>query len=737
MTIEKSIRLRIAVPAPLRQYFDYLPPETGSWESLQPGMRVRVPFQRRELIGIFMGFTRECGVARDRLKSVIEVLDTEPVFFADLLQLCLWAADYYHYPIGEVLENALPILLRQGRSIKLTKENYWFLTEQGRAIDFATLKRAPRQIECLKLLQQYPAGVTAKQFVAHCIPKTIVNSLCKKGLIAIRAEESSNAAFFENRGQSEVLLLNPAQQAAVSAIQCCNDFQVFLLNGVTGSGKTEVYLQAITPILKEKKQVLVLVPEIGLTPQTIQRFRERFFVPVVALHSGLSEKERLNAWSLSKSGDAAIIIGTRSAVFSPFKNLGLIIVDEEHDLSFKQQDGFRYHARDLAIMRAHLNKIPIVLGSATPALETLHKAEQGKFHHLSLPERAGNAQLPQFNILDIRNKSLEQGLSQPLLDEIKNHLARDEQVMLFLNRRGFAPVLLCHMCGWMANCKRCDMRMTYHLHSKRLHCHHCDIQKISPLKCEACGKKDLQLVGLGTERLESALEKYFPNVSIARIDRDSVQRKGSLEKLLQSIQSGEHRILIGTQMLAKGHHFPNVTLVGIVDADGGFFSSDFRALERMGQLLLQVAGRAGRMEKAGKVIIQTRHPDHPLFHQLLKESYQQFATTLLQERAAALLPPYSYFALFRAEAHQVEHATDFLQQIKTLINPSGKNLQVLGPIPAPMPRRAGQHRVQLLVQAKLRPQLQHFLKNLLPEIEKITIKQRVKWSLDVDPLEMF
>ncbi len=729
--------LQIAIAVPLRRYFHYLPPQNEAWESLQRGARVCVSFGQRELVGIFMGFVTQSDIPVDKLKSVTRVIDNHSLISSDILELGLWASDYYHHPIGEVLTHSLPILLRQGKSLTLHQEHYWHLTEAGKNVDFVTLKRAPRQIELLSYLKLHPEGLSANQLRLQGISKTIINALSKKEWITLRATQSESAKRkVSNENQS--LILNSAQQVAVSAILAAsNTFQVFLLDGVTGSGKTEVYLQTIVQVLKDQKQVLVLVPEIGLTPQTIQRFRERFSVSVIALHSSLSEKERLNAWHLAHTGEAKILIGTRSAIFSSLPNLGLIIVDEEHDLSFKQQDNFRYHARDIAIMRAYFKKIPIVLGSATPALETLHKAQQGKFIHLLLPNRAGAAQLPQFSVLDIRNKQLEEGLSQPIIEEIRQHLQRDEQVMLFLNRRGFAPILMCHACGWLAICKRCDMRMTYHKQTQSLHCHHCDSQAKLPAQCKACNAKELQPLGLGTERLEHVLQKNFPEYSIARIDRDSTQRKGSMEALLDAIQSGEHRILIGTQMLAKGHHFPNVTLVTIVDADGGFFSGDFRALERMGQLLLQVAGRAGRVEKKGKVIIQTHHPDHPLLHQLFHGSYQQFATTILQERAATALPPYSFFALFRAEAYQVQHATNFLQEVKKLFHPISKELQLLGPIPAPMPRRAGRYRVQLLLQASQRPLLQSFLKELLPEIEKIRMKQRVRWSLDVDPVEMF
>lgn len=734
MTQANLIALRLAIPAPLRQLFDYLPPTCCNLTHLQPGMRVRVPFQRRELVGILIEVTTEPDLPFNKLKAAREIIDDASIFPPDIWQLCLWAADYYHYPLGEVLAAAMPVLLRQGKLPEQAQESYWQLTPQGQSIEIETLKRGAKQIELLKLLAQHPAGLTAKELRHHGIAKSVLKALAEKQLIKI----DLRAANLVCASAGEVdLLLNAAQQEAVTAIRAATAFQVFLLDGITGSGKTEVYLQAIHFFLAQQKQILVLVPEIGLTPQTIQRFRERFSVPVVALHSGLSEKERLNAWINAKSGMAKIIIGTRSAIFTPFANLGLIVVDEEHDLSFKQQEGFRYHARDLAIMRAHLNKIPIVLGSATPCLETLHNAQQKRYQHLRLPERAGDAQLPAVRILDIRKISLEQGLSPALLAEITTHLNQGDQVMLFLNRRGFSPVLMCHACGWMAMCKRCDMRMTYHQSPERLHCHHCDAQRNLFKQCESCGEKELQTIGLGTERLEQVLEKYFPDISIARIDRDTTQRKGTLEDLLDKIQRNEHRILIGTQMLAKGHHFPNVTLVAIVDADGGFFSADFRALERMGQLLLQVSGRAGRAEKAGKVIIQTHHPDHPLLHQLLRESYHQFALTLLQERQEARLPPYFFFALFRAEAYHPQHATQFLQQIKKLTDSAGESIRILGPISAPMPRRAGRYRVQLLIQAQQRPLLQNFLKKLLPEIEKIPSKHRVNWSLDVDPLEMF
>ena len=664
--------LNIAVPTPLRQHFDYLAPlDLVDGDLLQPGVRIRVPFGKRESIGILLSLSNETKIPLNKLKPALEVIDSEPIFTQDIMKLCLWAADYYHYPLGEVFSAAMPALLRQGKAALFSKKS--------------------------------------------------------RGQLSQNEGWEAPASF----------VLNADQQAAVTAIQKAKEtFQVFLLDGVTGSGKTEVYLQSMTEILRDQKQVLVLVPEIGLTPQTIQHFRERFNLPVIALHSGLSERERLDAWLYAKNGMAKIIIGTRSAIFTPFANLGLIIVDEEHDLSFKQQDGFRYHARDLAVMRAQANRIPIVLGSATPSLESLHNAAQGRFQHLRLLERAGIAKLPVFEIIDIRKKLLDEGLSPALLDAMREHLNRGEQVMLFLNRRGFAPVLMCHACGWMVECKRCDTRMTYHQNPPRLHCHRCEGQRSMIKNCEHCQERQLQPVGLGTERLETVLEKHFSNLSIARIDRDSMQRKGALEALLARVHSGEHHILIGTQMLAKGHHFPNVTLVAIVDTDGGFFSSDFRALERMGQLILQVSGRAGREEKAGKVMIQTHHPHHPLLQTLLTEGYAAFAKNILQERQQTLLPPYSFSVLFRAEAHQLSRAMEFLQEIKNKTKNTKDKMLVSGPVPAPMARKAGYHRSQLFFQAQTRSILQNFLRKILPEIDNIKSKQKVRWSVDVDPLEI-
>ncbi|VVC74843.1 Primosomal protein N' [Aquicella siphonis] len=659
--------IRIALPTPLRRLFDYLPPQGIDYNSLIPGVRVKVPFQSRTLVGILISVEIESSVPYEKLKPALEVLDTQSQFTADVYKLCCWAADYYHYALGEVLASALPVLLRKGKP---------------------------------------PAA--------------------RKVRAAARAGEAD-----------QPLPLNAEQRLAVSAVaSALNTFKVFLLDGVTGSGKTEVYLQVMAENVRQGRQILVLVPEISLTPQTIERFRARFSVPVAALHSSLSEQERLRVWLAAKSGEAAIVIGTRSAVFTPFSNLGLIIVDEEHDPSFKQQDRFRYHARDLAIMRASYNQIPIVLGSATPSLESLLNVRRDRYELLTLPQRAGAARLPQYRLLDLRSAPAEEGLSPEMLNCMRHHLDQGNQVMLFLNRRGFAPVLYCTQCAWISGCKRCDARMVYHQSPPRLQCHHCDSRSHIPRQCPQCKEDALQPVGQGTQRVEQTLEKHFPEVPVIRVDRDSTQRKGAMESLLGEIHSREKAILLGTQMLAKGHHFPRVTLVGIIDADNGLFSADFRAAEQMGQLLVQVAGRAGRAEKTGTVVIQTRHPDHPLLQTLLREGYQTFARKLLDEREAAVLPPFSYFAVFRAEAYKEQDAADFLACIKDMLPASMETVTVLGPVPALLSKRKGLHCQHLLVKTLKRSVLQSALSGILCKLESAAANYSVKWMLDVDPVEV-
>ncbi len=529
--------------------------------------------------------------------------------------------------------------------------------------------------------------------------------------------------------------LNAAQAGAVAVVAEAQGFRAFLLQGVTGSGKTEVYLRLIEQVAARGAQTLVLAPEIGLTPQLVARFERRLKAPIALMHSGLTERERVNNWRAARAG-APVVLGTRSAVFAPLKNPGLIILDEEHDASFKQQDGFRYHARDVAIVRAQRADIPVLLGSATPSLESLHNARRGRYRLLSLPQRACGAAHPALRLVDVRGQALQGGLSAPLLEAVGEHLRRGEQVLLFLNRRGYAPLLMCHACGWSAQCERCDARLVLYLDRARaLHCQHCGAQRARPEHCAACRSTELRVLGYGTERVEQTLRERFPAAEVLRIDRDSTRRKGALQDLLTRAQRGRAQILIGTQMLAKGHHLPNVTLAGILNADQGLFGADFRAAERMAQLIVQVAGRAGRADKPGRVLIQTHHPAHPLLTALIRDGYAAFAEAALAERAQAQLPPYSSLALLRAEAVKPGAPLEFLHAASAAAQaPAG--VRLLGPVSAPMARRAGRHRAQLLVQTARRADLQRFLDAWMPRLEAMKAARKVRWSLDVDPVEM-
>jgi len=534
------------------------------------------------------------------------------------------------------------------------------------------------------------------------------------------------------------LALNLEQQTAFAAIQKKNNqFSTFLLNGITGSGKTEVYLWVIAEVLKKNQQALILVPEIGLTPQTVARFQARFSVPVMTYHSGLTEKQKLNTWLWARSGEAKIIIGTRSAVFMPCNHLGVIIIDESHDLSFKQQEGWRYSARDIAVKRGSLENIPVILGTATPTLETLANVERGRFQALYLHARAADAALPQFKVIDIRSHKLQSGLSIELIELIQSHLDRENQVLIFLNRRGFAPTLICHQCGWSVKCKRCDAHMTLHMQPHYLHCHHCSATQPVEKICPACDAGQLVPLGLGTERLEQGLQKIFNDYKIIRVDRDTTRGKGELAKKLSAIQSGEGQLLLGTQMLAKGHHFPDITLAVILDIDNGLYSGEFRACERLAQLIVQVAGRSGRADKPGEVILQTHCPEHPLFQVLLTQGYNAYAGLLLQEREQAGLPPYSHLALLRAEATENEVCREFLDFAKKLFQSCTQPIYCLGPIPAPLTKKADRYRMQLLIQTTIRQNLQQVLKESVPKLSKYRVKKKLRWSLDIDPQELY
>ena len=665
------IILHIAVPTPLRSLFDYQLPEHISPDLLKPGMRLLVPWQRGETVGILVAMDRETTLPLEKIRPILSVLDSEPSLPSELMALGQWASDYYHHPLGDVLSHMLPGALRK----KPKKEK--------------TLTKPPSPLPVPTAKKQNPPTLSEEQKIA-------VEEICHH----------------------------------------FSHFHPVVLEGVTGSGKTEVYLQCIANALAQNKQVLVLVPEIGLTPQTLQRFESRLQVPMVVMHSNLTEKTRLRHWQGAATGEARLVIGTRSAVFTPLPQLGLIIIDEAHDVSFKQQDSFRYSAHDLALMRAKQKNIPIVLGSATPSLETFLNIQKKKFHHLQLTERVGGAKPPVFELIDVRGEYLQGGLCASVIEAIQQHVKEKSQVLLFLNRRGFAPTLTCHECGWLAGCRHCDARLTLHLSPKKLMCHHCS--SVYPLvsSCPQCHQASVQPLGLGTERVEETLAALFPEEKICRIDRDTTQKKGALHALLQQIHDGEHRLLLGTQMLAKGHHFPKVRLVVILNADHGFFSPDFRSSERTAQLLVQVAGRAGREDALGRVMIQTRNPTHPSLQCLLQKGYKGFAKEELMARENAQLPPFTYQALLRAEGRNPKAPLHFLEQVKAAFSPQS-SFEILGPIPASLEKKAGFHHAQLLFQAPSRSLLQTQLKHFIGQSELLKKPRGIRWSLEMDPLDSY
>jgi primosomal protein N' (replication factor Y) (superfamily II helicase) len=728
--------LKVAINAPLSRLFDYLPPASPE-RAVEPGCRLRVPFGRRTQTGMLLEVGSQSELPLAKLKRAHEVLDEAPLLRAPDVRLIRFTSDYYHHPVGEVVAAALPALLRQGKPLH-PAERYLVLSDEGRSADItATGKKAPRQAELLELLQR--AGGMSFDELDRTMPgwNRVRKALLERRLVEIverRSEDLGNTAV----GAAEAgPVLNPDQSAAVREIGRLEDFSVSLLDGVTGSGKTEVYLRLIQDVLGRGQQALVLVPEIGLTPQFVARLEKRLGLSPVILHSSLSDHVRLEAWRAVRSGEAQLVVGTRSAVFVPLKNPGLIVVDEEHDSSFKQQEGLRYSARDLAVARAKELDIPVILGSATPSLETLQRCVAGMYRRLVLPVRAGSAAPPLLRLVDLNRHPPAEGLSLPVVDAMRRHLDEDGQVLVFLNRRGFAPTLICQSCGGIAECNRCDARMTVHSRSNRLMCHHCGATRPLDATCRACGNP-VRPLGHGTERLEDALQLHFPAEQVMRVDSDSTRQKGSLDRALEMAASGDTGILVGTQILSKGHHFPKLTLVVVIDADQGLFSTDFRGTERLAQSLMQVAGRAGREQRQGEVMIQTAFASHPFWQELLQGGYARVAAAALAEREKAAWPPFSHLALLRAAANRRQDTYDFLEAARRTAEAINiRGVRVLGPVAAPMERRAGRYRAQLLLQSRNRGPLHRLLQALREDLETSSAGRRVRWSIDVDPIELF
>jgi primosomal protein N' (replication factor Y) len=727
---------RVVLDMPLRRPFDYLPPQDASGKPVRPGVRVRVPFGRQRLIGLVTGEAASSDIAPERLKPILEVLDAEPVLDAAMLALLMWAAEYYHHPLGEVLAAALPKALRLGAPASAMRK-VWVVSEEGRAALLSgEPRRAPQQRALLQQLFERK-GCSAEELGAlGPNARAHLRSLVHRGWVAAIDEPLIPAAV-PAQTQAQGFALNAEQHAAVATISASlQSFGAYLLHGITGSGKTEVYLHLVARVLAQGRAALILVPEIGLTPQLVGRFRERFAASLALLHSGLTDGERLDGWRQAFTGHARIVLGTRSAVFAPVRALGLIVVDEEHDASFKQHEGgFRYSARDLAVVRAQRAAVPVVLGSATPAFETLYNATAGRYQRLSLPRRTAQAQAPRLGLIDLRVNAVQAGISTPSIDAIRRHLNAAGQVLVFLNRRGYAPTLLCTACGWTAACEECDARLTVHQAAGRLRCHHCGADAPLPECCPQCGFA-LRPVGQGTQRIEEKLEELFPDVPRVRLDRDAVRGRGDIEAAVQRMVSGDARILIGTQMVTKGHDFPNVTLVVVLNADRGLFSTDFRAPERLAQTIVQVAGRAGRGDKPGEVLIQTEFPDHPLLRSLLAAGYDGFARTALIEREQARWPPFSRLAAVRDSAKSAAAALAFLTDARHLARLPPK-VRLFGPVPAAMAKRAGRYHAQLLIESSDRGALHRFLDSWVSQIEQLPSSRRVRWALDVDPLELF
>lgn len=759
---------RVALPLPLPRGFDYLPPGGHSPSAADVGKRVRVPFGSREMTGVVVATVAPAS-GMPELRQVLAVLDDTPLLQGELLESLRWLSRYTHAPLGEVLGTALPALLRQGEPLPDTHAWAWRLTAQG-VEEWQRLRQGtrPRRLAEWLLASPHDDGSHHQRdedaLDLHLDDwRSAARALGKRGLVERVAIPASTVVPDPQSGPP----LNPQQQTAVEAILGTKGFAPLLLDGVTGSGKTEVYLHAIADCLRRGRQALVLVPEIGLTPQTLARFRQRLGVPVLALHSGLNDNERARGWAAFARGEARIAVGTRSAVFTPLPQAGLIIVDEEHDASYKQQDGMRYHARDFALVRGKALDVPVLLGSATPSLESLHNARSGRYAHLRLTQRAGAAQPPSVRVQDLRKRALDAGLSADTMTAISTALDSGGQVLVFKNRRGYAPILMCHDCGWSAQCKRCSTAtrnspMTVHGAGRRLQCHHCGARQAVPPACPDCGGLALQPQGIGTERIEEMLAEKFGEVPVLRIDRGTTQRRDALAGHLQKL--GERPgILVGTQILAKGHDLPHLTLVVVVGVDEGLFSSDFRAGEKLAQQLIQVAGRAGRAQKPGQVWLQTHHPDHPLLNTLINGGYHAFAEGELEQRQAASFPPFAYLALLRAEAKHVDAANAFLHAAKSAFTNSARDglggdsvrggrtgnsvrgelaearpsPEIQGPLPAPMPRRAGMHRMQLLLSSPHRRALHALLDAALPAIYELPEARKVRWSLDVDPLDLY
>ena len=721
---------KVALDCPVNSLFDYR--STGSPPLV--GQLVVVPFGKRRQVGLVLEVAEQSEIAVARLRSVESVLPVEPLP-ADTLALIRFSSDYYQCPIGQAAFVALPAALRRIRYVAPEPQWQYVLTAAGRQLSVeqfparATLKR-----RLLEALRARPALSRPDLLAVATSAINLAQSWVDAGWVEKRPAASPDAKpDFTANAQHE---LTDEQRCAVDSISAAlGSYSPWLLEGITGSGKTEVYFRLIEQAASRGLQTLLMVPEINLTPQLEERFRERFpGLRLVGLHSNLAEGERCANWLAARSGSARVVIGTRLSIFTPMPQLGLIIVDEEQDGSFKQQEGLRYSARDLAIFYARQRQVPVVLGSATPSLETYHNARSERFGHLHLSRRPV-ATRATIKLIDVRGMAKAQAICDEVLQAIGARHSRGEQSLVFLNRRGFAPVLVCNACGWNAGCSRCSARLVWHLRDAALRCHYCGHEERLPRACPSCGNQDLKGLGQGTQRIEQSLNEYFPDARVLRIDRDSTGRKHAWQTMQDDIRQQRVDILVGTQMLAKGHDFPNLTLVVVVNPDGALYSADFRASERLFQQLMQVAGRAGRADLPGEVLVQTQFPEHPLYQALVRQDYRSFAEELLDERRRAVFPPFVYQALLRAESQNEKALMEFLAYAANQTGAARKEITLYDPVPATIAKIAGHHRGHLLVQSASRADLQRFLS----EWRRLLVEKKaanVRWSIDVDPIEL-
>lgn len=722
----------VLINIPINQRFTYLAPSSTRKKGIAAGTRVLVPFRNSIVVGIVIGGPKKSfSKKKIQYKSVKEILDKKPLIDEKCLELSNWASRYYHHPEGEVINLFFTPALRKGSKATLRESKYWNLTNKGEFALPEEFIRAPKQLEIIDKLIEVKE-LSQLNFKAHGLSRSSLDSLKKKGYIQESIKELKPNSNFKGDKTKFKKLTNEQRKGFRKISSTKDKSPVFLINGVTGSGKTELYLRAIEEVIKLGKQALVLIPEIGLTSQTEYRFRELFGGRVVSFNSSKNENEKLEAWLGAQRGYYDVVIGTRSAAFIPFKDLGLIVVDEEHDTSYKQTDRFGYSARDLSVYRAKLHKIPIILASATPSLESLRNVTLGSYEEINLKQRATGANLPTFLPLDLRGKEVKAGFSEELVGAIEEELAKENQVLIFINRRGFASSLICKDCGWISSCTRCDANMTLHLQPPLIQCHHCGKNSKPPEECPSCSSKDFDKFGVGTEKVEEFLRKKFPNESIIRIDSDSTKRKGSFVDYVNLIKQGSPAILVGTQMLAKGHHFPDVTLVGILDADSGLFSADFRGSERVAQLITQVSGRAGREKKSGRVIIQTYCPDHPQMERLLYGNYKEFSDYLLQIRKESKSPPYAYLAKIQSESVNSNSSKKFLTSLLSKTNLSS-DLRVIGPLPSIMEKKSGIYRWEISLLSDTRSSLHKNLDLIQQELKLVNKTSKARWSIEVDP----